>query len=224
MTATRLRAAQWLWALVFTLGSLAIAAHAFDYLFRDFNPRNPFHSSFARAGWAVPAHFFAAGLALLLAPLQLSNPMRARWPGLHRVGGWLYVCAVAIGGVAGLLLAPRAHGGWSTGSSFLLLGLLWLGCTGLALAHAVQGRHVEHRRWMLRSVALTFAAVTLRLYLGGGIALLGLSFSSAYLAAAWLCWPVNLLLVELHLRRRPTPGAAHSPGPGMRSAFPPAGA
>lgn len=218
--ATRFRHVYWLWALFFTLGCVAIALHAFDYLSRDFNPRNPFHPSFAQAGWAVPAHFFAAGLALLLAPLQLSPALRARWPGLHRIGGGLYICAVAIGGVSGLLLAPRAQGGWATGSSFLLLGVLWLIFTGIALTRALQGRIAEHRRWMLRSVAMTFGAVTLRIYLGLGIAVLGLPFATAYLAAAWLCWPVNLLLIERYLRRAPLP-APHPPGHGMRSAFPP---
>jgi len=215
---------RWIWAVLFTLSSAAIAIHAFDYLYREFNPRNPFHSSFALAGWAVPAHFFGAGLALVLAPLQLSRSLRSRWPALHRAGGWVYVSAVMIGGVAGLLLAPRAQGGWTTGTSFLLLGLLWLACTGRALALAVQGQPQAHRRWMLRSAALTFSAVTLRIYLGVGIALLGLNFGHAYLAAAWLCWPVNLLLVELYLRRYPLPDPAASRAPDMHSASPPAAA
>jgi uncharacterized membrane protein len=224
MTDTFRRHAVRVWALLFAASSLAIAVHAFAYFSQDFNPSNPFHVSFAAAGWAVPVHFFGAGLALLLAPLQLSGGLRARWPALHRVGGWLYVLAVLAGGVSGIALAPQAQGGWAVGASFMLLALLWLLATGLAVFHALRGRHPEHRRWMLRSVAMTFAAATLRLYLGLGTAALGLPFASAYLAAAWLCWPVNLLLIEIYLRRAPQPRLQPRRGGGKRSAFLPAGA
>lgn len=203
---------------VFALSSLAIAAHAFAYLFQAFNPRNPFHTSFAAAGWPVPAHFFAAGLALVLAPVQYLSGLRRRAPRLHRASGWVYVAAVLIGGISGLLLAPRAQGSPANAVNFALLSSLWLGFTYLAIHHAIAGRWEAHRRWMLRSIALTFAAVTLRLYLGLGIAVLGLPFATAYLAAAWLCWPVNLLACEWLLR-----GPLRS-GAGRPQAFRPAAA
>ena len=188
--------------LLFVLACVAIALHAFTFLYRSFDPGSPLHASFAASGWAVPGHFFASGLALLLLPLQFTQRLRARWPGLHRVAGWLYVVAVLIGGVSGLILALRTVAGWSTGSSFLLLALLWLGSTGVALYFAVRRRFDAHRRWMLRSAALTFAAPTLRLHLVLGLAAFGLEFAQAYLLAAWLCWTLNLLVVELYLRRR----------------------
>lgn len=48
---------------------------------------------------------------------------------------------------------------------------------------------------MGRNVALTFAAVTLRLYLGPLMAL-GVPFELAYPAVAWLCWVPNLVVAE----------------------------
>jgi hypothetical protein len=205
--------------LLFALACVAIALHAFHYLFQAINPHNPFHASFAAGGWAVPAHFFASGLALLVLPLQFAQALRSRWPALHRVAGWLYVLAVLIGGVSGLLLAPRAQGGWATGASFLLLGLLWLGSTAMALYYAMRRRFELHRRWMLRSAALTFAAPTLRLHLVLGLAVFGLEFPPAYLLAAWLCWTLNLLLVEAYLRQRSRPSArALDTGLGSRPA------
>ncbi len=224
MNMTRMSYLRWAASLLFALGCVGIAVHAFHYLAQEFNPANPFHRSFARSGWIVPLHFYAAGLALLLTPWVLSEYLRSRWPRLHRMGGWLYVLAVAIGGVAGLLLSPRAQGGWSTGASFLLLGLLWLLSTGFALFHVLRRNYVEHRRWMLRSVALTFGAVTLRIYLGLAIAVLGLEFAAAYMLAAWLCWPINLLLVEYYLRRVPRPGSPLWLDRGTHSASHPAGA
>jgi hypothetical protein len=51
---------------------------------------------------------------------------------------------------------------------------------------------------MIRSFALTFAAVTLRLYIPASEAL-GLAFEPAYLAIAFLCWVPNLAAAELDL-------------------------
>lgn len=187
---------------VFALLCAAVAVYAFRYLYGNFRPRNPFDRHFAAAGLAVPAHFFGAGLALLLAPLQLSGGLRRRLPRLHRIAGWLYAAGVLIGGVAGLLLARNAHGGLASGSGFALLAVAWLASTGLGIRHAIAGEHAQHRRWMWRSVALTSSAVTLRLMLVLGQGVLHLPFVTVYVAAAWLCWTLNLALVEGWLRWR----------------------
>ena len=47
----------------------------------------------------------------------------------------------------------------------------------------------------MRNFALTFAAVTLRVYLPTSMAL-GVPFESAYPLIAWLCWVPNLLVAE----------------------------
>jgi Predicted membrane protein (DUF2306) len=48
---------------------------------------------------------------------------------------------------------------------------------------------------MIRSYALTLAAVTLRLYLPASIAL-GVDFRSAYRVISWACWLPNLAVAE----------------------------
>jgi hypothetical protein len=65
----------------------------------------------------------------------------------------------------------------------------------------MQLRFVQHRAWMIRSFALTFAAVTLRLYLPLA-ALLSINFVDAYRAISFLAWLPNLLVVESYLRSR----------------------
>jgi hypothetical protein len=66
-----------------------------------------------------------------------------------------------------------------------------------------------HRAWMLRSYALTLAAVTLRLYIPIGVAS-GLAFESVYPTVAWACWVPNLMLVEWWIlpRHRPVVSTA----------------
>ena len=81
--------------------------------------------------------------------------------------------------------------------------MIWLGVTAMGLVHGIRRNLVQHRAWMLRSVALTFAAVTLRLYLGAVMSM-GLPFEIFYPAIAWLCWVPNAIVMELYLRRRGT--------------------
>ena len=82
--------------------------------------------------------------------------------------------------------------------------MIWIAVNILGWRAAVRGRFVEHRRWMIRSWALTLAAVTLRLYLPASMAL-ELPFLEAYRVIAWLCWVPNLLAAEAWLRLAPSP-------------------
>ena len=59
-----------------------------------------------------------------------------------------------------------------------------------------------HRRWMTRSYALTFATVTLRLWLPRLAAIF--PFETAYQTVSWLAWVPNLLIVEWAIRRNVT--------------------
>ncbi len=56
-------------------------------------------------------------------------------------------------------------------------------------------------------MAVAFGAVTLRVYLGLGVPLVGLPFDTVYGMAAWASWVVNLLFVEWVLIGRSPAGA-----------------
>ncbi|MFK2930868.1 DUF2306 domain-containing protein [Dyella agri] len=193
-------------SVAFAALSVAVAAYAFAYLYRDHLPYNRFAAQFAVSGLDVPAHFFGAGLALLLAPLQLSAWVRRRMPRLHRLGGWLSAGAILIAAVAALSMARRTQGGVTSGLALAALAAVWLWCMGNGIRRIVAGDIAGHRRWMCRTAALTFAAVTLRLILAIGMAL-HLPFLPVYIFATWVCWPINLVVCEA-LLRRPT-GQSH---------------
>lgn len=179
---------------VFSLACAVTAAYAFAYLFLAFRQGDPFAASFAVSGWDVPAHFFGAGLALLLVPLQLSEGIRRRWPALHRTGGLLSAFAILVGAISGLSLAQHAQGGLPSRIGFGLLSVLWLGVTANGIRLAIRGDLARHRRWMAYSMAMTSAAVTLRLILAIGAGLLQLPFMPVYITAAWASWLINLAL------------------------------
>ncbi len=154
-------------------------------------------------------HVSASPVALALGTMQFFPRLRARRPALHRWAGRIYGAAILIGATSGGVIALGAEGGIAATLGFGLLSIMWIAVTGNAIRLAMAGRIAEHRRWMIRSFALTFAAVTLRLYLFG-FAAAGIGYTEASAYLAWMCWVPNLLLVEFWLRRNR--GAVTAPG------------
>lgn len=164
-------------------------------------------ATFTAHGAAIYWHIFASAVALLLGPLQFSARLRAARPAWHRWMGRLYLgIGVLIGGAAGLIVGLHAFGGVIARSGFACLAVAWLFTGFRAFRDIRAGDVASHRRWMVRNFALTFAAVTLRLWLPAAVAL-GARFETAYALIAWLCWVPNLLVAELLLRPmdRPAP-------------------
>lgn len=164
-------------------------------------------SSFVRG--SLLTHVAFSGIALFLAPLQVSTLVRRRWPVAHRISGRVSAAAIVVGAISGFVLASVSYAGWSGRVGFSLMSVLWLGCTYKSIAEARRGDLAAHGRWALRVIALTFAAVTLRLWLLGYIAVaLSVSdsdfeqaFDQIYVVLPFLSWIPNLLFVEWHLRR-----------------------
>jgi uncharacterized membrane protein len=162
---------------------------------------------------ALYLHIGGGALALLLSPLQFATRLRLRAPRLHRVVGRVTVAAIATAGLAGLVLAPHNLAGPVGTAGFGLLALLWLGSAATAVRAIRRGDVTTHRRWMVRTFALTYAAVTLRLWLFvlivGQTALAGVdagvAFHRAYLLVPFLSWVPNLLVAEWYLARHPVP-------------------
>ncbi|WP_293679045.1 DUF2306 domain-containing protein [uncultured Phenylobacterium sp.] len=148
--------------------------------------------------WLV-VHVAGAATALLVVGFQLLPALRRR-RALHRWLGRVYAAACIVGGASGLVVAVGTTAGPVAAWGFGLLAVAWLYTTSQGWLTARARRFDLHREWMLRSFALTFAAVTLRLYLP--IAQVShIPFEAAYPVIAWLCWVPNLVAAELYLRR-----------------------
>lgn len=201
MSASRL-----VWLLMLLL-SLAVAGYAATLLLRpELRPLFVLNL-FAERPIATAAHFAGSALALAAGAFQLSPWLRAHLVGAHRWLGRLYVLGVALGGLSGLLLALHSSGGAAAQLGFGLLAVYWLGITFVAYYRIRRGDVGAHRRWMIRSFALTFGAVTLRIYLPAS-QVGGIPFEVAYPAISWLAWVPNLVVAELFIRLR-NPPASH---------------
>lgn len=164
-----------------------------------------------RATWLKTAFFLhvgCGGTALLLSPLQFADRLRARVPRLHRAVGRIVLAAIVVAGCAGLTLAPFNLAGPIGTAGFGMLAAFWVCGAVQAYRTIRRGDVAAHRRWVVRTFALTYAAVTLRLWL---IALTPsfqaiqgiddhIAFLRAYLIVPFLCWVPNLMVAEIWVR------------------------
>ncbi len=214
----------WPWGLMAFLAIAVTLVAVAPYV--TLNPAN-FNNATARYAHETPiryaglfVHAFSSGLALLLGPFQFLKGLRQRRPNLHRWMGRLYLVGILLGGVSALVIAPGIISGLVGQIGLSMLGVLWLVTGWMAYASIRAGNVTAHREWMTRSFALTFAAVTLRLWLG---ILIGTQipslqtayhgdfnalFVEAYRVVMWLCWVPNLIVAEWIIQRRRAPQAA----------------
>ncbi|QOS81913.1 DUF2306 domain-containing protein [Paenibacillus sp. JNUCC31] len=145
-------------------------------------------------------HIVTAIFALIIGPFQLFiKPMndRKRW---HRLLGYGYVLSITVSGIVSVYLSLFATGGWIAGLGFMSLDVLWVATTLIATRKIMAKDIQAHKAWMLRSYALTFAAVTLRIWLAPLNLLFG-DFEAAFRVVAWVCWIPNLLVIEAVISR-----------------------
>jgi len=159
-------------------------------------------------------HAFSSGIALILGPFQFLSGLRTRRPTLHRWMGRIYLTAILVGGLSAFIIAPGLISGLVGEIGLMSLAILWL-WTGLMAYINIRAGNVEvHRDWMTRNYALTFAGVTLRLWLG---ILIGTQvpflatkyagdfhalFVEVYRVVMWLSWVPNLVIAEWIIQRR----------------------
>lgn len=189
-----------IWRVLLSFGALAIAAYGIFFLLSY--PSITGNQSFAEKyqslnPFFVQSHFLGGSLALIMACFQLWTK-----PGtsLHKLIGYVYVLSVTMGATGGFYLAFYSHLGWSTGVAFLILDALWVFCTFYGIYSALRCNSEQHQRWMLRSLAFTFAAISLRIQLP--LLLIVMDIDTAYLIVAWSSWIMNLLIIEIYLFRK----------------------
>lgn len=184
----------WLGALIVALTSLRFLVLPLDLVMEHMAHYRP------TAPLALYGHMIFGPLALALVPFQLWQGLRRRNPVLHRRIGYLYALSVLLSALAALALVPHFQGSLFPALGFIVSAILWIMTTARAIWLARAGDYLGHRRWMLHSVALCFAAVTLRLIMGPLMAM-GWTVLETYMITAWGGWLPNMLLVEWWLRR-----------------------
>ncbi|WP_462409879.1 DUF2306 domain-containing protein [Neobacillus sp. Marseille-QA0830] len=161
-------------------------------------PKFPFNT------WLVVlyTHIIAGSIAFVIGPFQFLKRPVGKIASRHRKWGYVYVLSILLAGLAGIYLCVFATGGTVSGLGFFMLDVLWLSTTGMAVVKVKQKKFASHRRWMIRSYAVTLAFVTFRLYLLPFTLVLGLNIENGIRLASWLAWITNLLIVEVYFKRK----------------------
>jgi uncharacterized membrane protein len=206
-------ALRWLTAALILRVLAATLANYSDYFPPDFDSlflqgREATFAGAYRA--AFYAHVVTAPVVLVSGLVLMSESVRRRRRGLHRVLGRVHV-GVLLGAVlpSGAVMAGHAFGGRAAGLSFLVLSAATAACAVAGVVHARGRRYDRHRAWMTRCYVLVCSAVALRL-ISGAAGLVGVpSPEAAYVGAAWASWLVPLAgfeVVEHWRQARRVPG------------------
>ncbi len=146
-------------------------------------------------------HVFGGSLAIILGPLQFIKKIRQKNVFIHKLIGKVYISAVLfIAAPTGLYMAFYANGGIYSSIGFVLMSLLWFYTTWMALVTIRKGRVGEHIKWIVRSYAMTFAAVTLRLWVPFLSLVISMEQLNVIIITAWISWLFNLLVAEFILK------------------------
>ena len=192
------------WQLMVFLALLAapilwfIQHNALLYVAYDAKTYGPF---WPRRFGLIP-HITGGVVAILVGLVQLWLGATGRTRQLHRTLGKCYLGAVGVGSTGGFYLALTTGGSLSYSSGLFFLSFAWALTTSVAYLAARRKTFDQHREWMIRSYAVTFAFVFFRLF---EQVLLGLNVASLAdidATMAWACWALPLLLVEPFLQYR----------------------
>ena len=147
-------------------------------------------------------HAVSSVVALVIGPFSLSAKFREKNINRHRLLGKIYMVGILLGGISGVYLAFYATGGLMSKIGFGILAVLWLTSAYQALTKVKNNNISDHQKWMIRNYSLTFAAVTLRIWLPLFVVFFGPEhFELSYAIIAWLAWMPNLIIAEIFIKR-----------------------
>ncbi len=194
------------WVLVVFL-AIAIGLYPLTFLEVNHNEgllSNKTPELLANIFWSVSfyTHISLGGFSLLIGWSLFLKKLRAKKIYLHRLIGKIYIIAVLLSSITGLIAAYYATGGWVAKTGFTGMSIAWFTCTYIAYK-AIRNRNIQqHERWMIRSYAVTFTGVTFRLWMPFLIITFQMEFLEAYPINAWLSWIVNLFVAQLIIRKQ----------------------
>ncbi|MDI1255983.1 MAG: DUF2306 domain-containing protein [Flavobacterium sp.] len=148
-------------------------------------------------------HVYSAIFALLAGFTQFNSRILKKYPKTHRAIGQIYVYTVLfLAAPSGIYIGYYANGGLLAKISFMLLGTLWYTFTVIGLISAKKRFILRHKNFMLRSFALAFSAITLRLWKVILVFAFHPNPMEVYKIIAWLGWVPNIILIEWYIYKK----------------------
>jgi len=145
---------------------------------------------FTHVAFAVPP--------ILVGPFLFSGRLRNRFRTGHGRMGKLYIAGCMASGITVLPVALTRDDHWVPQVGFSVMAVVWIATTFLAWRTAVNKNFVDHRRWAMRTYALTVAFIhvnlTFRIFVYAYVGDL-----TEKVFQSILSWNMNLIIVELWL-------------------------
>lgn len=143
-------------------------------------------------------HIGSSAIVLLSGLPQFMPQLARYYPVVHRYAGRVYVFTILVlASTSGLVLALYANGGLPAKTGFFVQCLAWWFVTFMAYFKARRHQYQQHIAWMLRSFAITLAALSLRTEGYLMHYLLHTKPIETYVTITWLSWVGNWLLAEV---------------------------
>ncbi len=129
---------------------------------------------------------------------QFSIFLIKKYPRIHQWIGKIYVTLVLLlAAPSGLIIAAYANGGMSSQAGFILQCVVWWILTFWAYEAVLEKKWLIHCQMMIRSFALTLAAMSLRTESFVFHYFFHTQPMETYDTVTWLSWVGNLLFVEV---------------------------
>jgi uncharacterized membrane protein len=147
-------------------------------------------------------HVFSSLFTLCAGFTQFSSFVLKEHKSLHRLMGKIYAYDILfINFPAGMVMAFYANGELPSKIAFIILDCLWFLFTLKAIL-AIKGKDIKaHKRFMIRSYALTCSAITLRMWKLIFSQTLDIEPHTLYMIDAWMGFVPNLLFAEWLVRK-----------------------
>jgi len=171
----------------------------------NFNPLQDFLGTKTDAVLAKPVfqvsfyiHIASSWFVMSSGALQLIPALYRKWPTFHRWVGRVYVLVILVLACpSGLGLAVYANGGLAAKVGFTMQCVAWWFLTLQAWRFAILKQWEKHANSVLRSLAVTVAAMSLRTESYFMYYYLGTKPIETYLTVTWLSWVGNLFIAEI---------------------------
>lgn len=148
--------------------------------------------------WAFYTHISSSLVVLFAGIWQFIPTVTRRFPKFHRWSGYVYVGLIlAIAAPSGWVLGLYANGGLASKVGFVLQSTVWWLVTLAAWWEIRKQRYLRHTQMMVRSFAVTLAAMSLRTESYAMYYYFGTKPIETYLTVTWLSWVGNLLIAEI---------------------------
>ncbi len=146
---------------------------------------------------AFYVHISSALVVMVVGAFQFFPIILRKKPAVHHFLGKIYILGTLfLAAPSGMVLAKFANGGLTSRVGFSLQCIVWFALTAAAWWEIRQRRWLEHTHFMLRSYAVTLAAMSLRTESYWMYYCLGTKPIETYQTVTWLSWVGNLVVIE----------------------------